>query len=184
MSMRRYLSRMKGGGSSQKRHSVQWLLWSLIGGFLGISAVAYLNQLFALAESDKLFLIGSFGASAVLVYGTPHVLYAQPRNLVGGHLISALVGVTVSRYIELPVELQAACAVAFSILLMHLTITLHPPGGASALIAVLGSEQVQQMGYLFVLQPVLTGVTIMLVVALLVNNLSSDHQRHYPKNWW
>jgi CBS-domain-containing membrane protein len=64
---------------------------------------------------------------------------------------------------------------------MHLSRTLHPPGGATALIAVIGSEQVHDMGYLFVLIPITLGALLMLLVALLVNNLSSG--RRYPEFW-
>ncbi len=65
---------------------------------------------------------------------------------------------------------------------MHLTRTLHPPGGATALIAVAGSDQVHAQGLMFVLMPVGLGVLVLLVVALLVNNLSS--QRQYPEHWF
>jgi len=61
---------------------------------------------------------------------------------------------------------------------------LHPPGGASALIAIIGSEQIQDLGFMYVLQPVLSGAIIMLVIALLINNLRHDEERHYPKCWW
>lgn len=67
---------------------------------------------------------------------------------------------------------------------MHLTKTLHPPGGATALIAVIGSEHIHQLGYLYVLQPVLSGAMVMLLIAVLINNLSSNPQRHYPQRWW
>ena len=65
---------------------------------------------------------------------------------------------------------------------MHLTKTTHPPGGATALIAVIGSERVHQLGFLYVLSPVALGALIMLVVALIVNNLTSF--RRYPVFWW
>lgn len=175
---------MRGAGDCAARHSIGWMLWSWLGAFVGIGLVGYSQKLIPLAATDHVFLIGSFGASAVLIYGTPHVPYAQPRNLVGGHIISALTGVAVAQYLDFPVDIQAALAVSFSILLMHLTRTLHPPGGASALIAVLGSEQIHQLGFEFVVRPVLTGVIIMLLVALMINNLSSDRERHYPRCWW
>jgi CBS-domain-containing membrane protein len=73
--------------------------------------------------------------------------------------------------------------VALAIGGMHLTRTVHPPGGATALIAVIGGPSVHQLGFLYVLAPVLLGALIMLLVALLVNNLSSSSARHYPRYW-
>ena len=165
-------------------HSLSWILWSAVGSFVGIGLVAFAQRLLPISTIDSLFLIGSFGASAVLIYGTPHVPYAQPRNLVGGHLISALTGVAVVQFLSVPIELQAALAVSISILLMQLTRTIHPPGGATALIAVIGGESIHRLGFGYVLQPVMMGVLIMLLVALIVNNLTADAERHYPKNWW
>ncbi|HRF81469.1 MAG TPA: HPP family protein, partial [Flavobacteriales bacterium] len=103
---------------------------------------------------------------------------AQPRNLVGGHLISALLGVTIARYLPDVLWLQAPLAVSLSIVAMQITRTLHPPGGATALIAVIGSPAVKELGYAFVLSPVLSGCLILLVTALLFNNLTSE--RKYP----
>ncbi len=134
---------------------------------------------------DSLFLIGSFGASAVLIYGAPQVEYAQPRNLIGGHIISAFIGVTIYKYFPIyDVAILGAMAVSLAIVVMHFSKTLHPPGGATALIAVIGSAQVHSLGYQYVFTPVATGALIMLIVALVVNNLSSNPKRHYPVFWW
>jgi len=179
-----YLKRMRGSGDCAPRHSFGWIFWSWIGSFLGILVVAYFNKLLPISAMDNIFLIGSFGASAVLIYGTPHVPYAQPRNLVGGHFISALTGVAIAHYLEIPLELQAALAVSLSIVLMHITRTIHPPGGATALIAVIGGTQLHDLGFMYAFTPVLSGALIMLIVALLVNNLRNDEERHYPKCWW
>lgn len=175
---------MRGGGNCAPRHSISWILWSWIGAFLGILTVGMANKLIPLSITDQVFLIGSFGASAVLIYGTPHVPYAQPRNFIGGHLVSALTGVAIIQFLDVPLEFQAALAVSTSIMFMHITRTIHPPGGASALIAVIGSERVQELGFLYVLKPVLTGTLIMLLIALVINNLRQDEERHYPKCWW
>ena len=80
--------------------------------------------------------------------------------------------------------LACALAVSVSIAVMHLTRTLHPPGGATALIAVIGGDSIQQLGYYYVISPVLLGASIMLLVGLLVNNLSRNPKRHYPVYWW
>lgn len=151
--------------------------WSFIGSFIGIGLIA-LFQSHIIESNDAIFLIGSFGASSVLVYGAIQSPLAQPRNLVGGHLISALVGVTVYKLIPDPVWISAPLAVSLSIILMQITKTLHPPGGATALLAVIGSEKIKALGFLYVLSPVLTGVTILLFVALIFNNVTSH--RKYP----
>jgi CBS domain-containing membrane protein len=120
----------------------------------------------------------------VLLYGAPQVEYAQPRNLVGGHILSALVGITVYKLMPDNIELASALAVSLAVVVMHYTKTIHPPGGATALIAVIGSNQVHALGYMFVLSPVLLGASVMLLVALVVNNLSANPKRHYPVFWW
>lgn len=150
---------------------------TFIGAFLGIGLIGFINSRYMVA-SDNLFLIGSFGASSVLIYGVINSPLAQPRNLIGGHVICALVGVTVHMLIPNEVWLAAALSVSVSIVLMQITKTLHPPGGATALIANIGSEKIKSLGYLYVLNPVLTGVLILLVVALVVNNMSKH--RRYP----
>lgn len=163
---------------------MSWIFWSWISSFLGILCVASLHRFLPISTTDNIFLIGSFGASAVLIYGTPHVPYAQPKNLIGGHFISALTGVAIIQYLNIPIEFQAALAVSLSIVFMHLTRTIHPPGGATALIAIIGSDQVHDLGFMYAFTPVFSGAFIMLIVALLVNNLRNDEERHYPKCWW
>jgi len=78
--------------------------------------------------------------------------------------------------------LAAALAVATAIALMHLTRTLHPPGGATALIAVIGSAEIHKLGFLYVLIPVGAGALILLAVAVLVNNIPKS--RRYPEIWF
>lgn len=153
-------------------------LFTFLGSFTGIGLIGLLNSRYLKAH-DNMFLIGSFGASSVLIYGIINSPFSQPRNLIGGHFISAIIGVTVHKLIP---ELWLSCAVSvsLSIVLMQITKTLHPPGGATALIANMGSEKIQSLGYWYVLSPVLSGVMILLVVALIFNNLT--HHRNYPSN--
>lgn len=151
--------------------------WSFLGSFTGIGIIA-LIQSFYLDKLENIFLIGSFGATSVLVYAAIQSPLAQPRNLIGGHLISAIIGVTVCKIFPEIIWLTAPAAVSLSIIAMQYTKTLHPPGGATALIAVTGTEKIKSLGYLYVLSPVLTGVAVLLLVALVFNNLTS--QRKYP----
>lgn len=151
--------------------------WSFIGAFTGIGLIAFLQSLM-LPKLENVFLIGSFGASSVLIYGAIQSPLAQPRNLIGGHLVSALIGVTVCKLMPDIIWIIAPLAVALSIVLMQVTKTMHPPGGATALIAVTGSPQIKALGYMYVLAPVLTGCLILLLVALIFNNMTPG--RKYP----
>jgi len=148
------------------------------GGVLGIGLVALFSQWWA--EPAALMLIGSYGASAVLLYGAPQSPLAQPRNLIGGHLFSAVIGVAAFKLFPDVQVIAAPLAVATAIAVMQITQTLHPPGGATALIAVLGPQPVHDVGWLYPL-PVVTGALILLAVALLTNNLPG--QRRYPMSW-
>jgi CBS-domain-containing membrane protein len=165
---------------SPPRVSHSEVIWSWIGAFLGIMTLAWTQGL-VFKGSDLTLMIGSFGASAVLVYGAVRSPLAQPRNLVGGHVVSALIGVTAWKLLEHTPELAASVAVATAIAAMHLTRTLHPPGGATALIAVIGSDQIHGLGYAYVIFPATVGPILLLLIALLVNNIPSS--RRYPEIW-
>lgn len=176
-----YTKKMKGITQSPPRADQKEILWSGLGGFAGILAVCLLeNSVFQ--RITPVLVIGSFGASAVLIYGAIKSPLAQPRNLMGGHLLSALIGVLAFKLLPAYLWLAAPVAVAGSIILMHLTKTLHPPGGATALIAVIGGPKVTDLGFFYVLCPVGAGVLVMLLVALLVNNIPKT--RRYPEYWW
>lgn len=175
---------MRGLEAPPSRTSLSHVVWSATGSFLGIYLITVLNQYIFMNASDTIFLVGSFGASAVLVYGVPNAELSQPRNLIGGHIISALIGITVYKYLPFEISVLSALAVSLSIVAMHFTRTLHPPGGASALIAVIGSSQIHELGYMFVLTPITIGAIILLIIGLVVNNLSSNPNRHYPLYWW
>ncbi|NQD71448.1 HPP family protein [Sphingobacterium shayense] len=152
-------------------------VWSFIGAFFGILCIAYFQSI-NLPAVENIFLIGSFGASSVLVYGAIDSPLAQPRNLIGGHVVSAFVGVTIGQFFPDIIWLKAPLAVALCIVSMQVTRTLHPPGGATALIAVTGGTKIYELGYWYVVSPVLTGAVILFLVALLFNNITD--KRHYP----
>lgn len=158
-------------------------LWTFMGSFFGIGLIGLLNSRYFTA-SDNLFMIGSFGASSVLVYGLINSPLAQPRNLLGGHVICALVGVTVHKIIPNELWLSSALSVSISIVFMQITKTLHPPGGATALIANIGSAKIISMGYLYVLTPVLSGALILLVVAIFFNNRTNHRSYPHNKKWY
>lgn len=157
------------------------IFWSWVGAFFGIGACGLLTQ-YVLAGHDLTLMIGSFGASAVLAYGAVRSPLAQPRNLVGGHVVSAIVGVTAWHLFQHTPWVAQSVAVATAIAVMHATRTLHPPGGATALIAVIGSSKIHALGYLYVLIPATVGPLVLLLVALVVNNIPAT--RRYPEMWF
>ena len=175
-----YFTKMKGITQSPPRVRVAEIVWSWIGAFIGIAAVAYANYN-VLEQTDFVMVIGSFGATAVLLYGAIKSPLAQPRNCLGGHLISAVIGVTCYKLFPTHLWFASSLAVSTAIAAMHATKTLHPPGGATALIAVIGSNKIHSLGYLYALIPTGLGAAIMLVIALLVNNIPKS--RRYPQFW-
>ena len=179
-SIKKYFKKMRGSEHSPPRVSTREIIWSWVGAFTGIALVSYCNTM-VVERSDMILLVASFGASAVLIYGAVKSPLAQPRNLIGGHILSALIGVACYQYFYINPWFTSALAVASAIAVMHMTRTLHPPGGATALIAVIGSEQIHSLGYLYALIPAGLGALVMLIVALLVNNISSS--RRYPEFW-
>jgi len=176
-----YVSKMKGSTKSPPGVGAGELAWSWLGSAIGIGLCAYLSSTY-FEPRDLTLLIGSFGASAVLVYGAVKSPLAQPRNLVGGHVLSGLVGVACYQLFGDTIWIAAAMAVSLAIVSMLATKTLHPPGGATALIAVIGGAKVHGFGYFYALVPAGSGAIILLNVALLVNNLSKN--RKYPEYWF
>lgn len=151
--------------------------WTFVGAFIGIALVGYLQGT-QFGQTDNILLIGSFGATAVLIFGATNSPLAQPRNLIFGHLISAFIGVLIHKLIPDQLWLASALAVSLSIVSMQITKTMHPPGGATALIANIGSEKIKALGFGYVLSPVLSGVLILFTVAVIVNNIPKN--RNYP----
>jgi CBS-domain-containing membrane protein len=151
--------------------SIKYAVWGFLCGTGSILAILAVTRV-----AGCPLLIGSFGASAVLLFGATESPLAQPRNLIGGHLVSAAVAVVIVA-LGGTGALAVSLAVGFSLLLMYLTRTCHPPGGATALIGVQG-----HVGPVFLLVPVLLGVLILLALALFMNNVV--HHRQYPKYWW
>lgn len=153
--------------------------WSFVGAFVGIGLIAFF-QSYQFPRLENILLIGSFGAASVLIFGAVQSPLAQPRNFVGGQILSAIIGVTVYKFLPDVIWLTAPLAVALSIIAMQVTRTLHPPGGATALIAVIGTDSIKDLGYLYVFSPVLTGTLLLFVTAVIFNNITK--YRSYPTN--
>jgi len=175
-----YFKKMRGTTQSPPRVALSEVLWSWVGAVIGIALVGLLHARLV-DQTGQALLIGSFGATAVLVYGAIRSPLAQPRNVLGGHVLSALIGVCAHEILGATPWLAAAVAVATAIAVMHLTKTLHPPGGATALIAVIGGDSVHSLGYMYALVPAGLGAVILLLVALVVNNIPKG--RRYPEFW-
>jgi CBS-domain-containing membrane protein len=171
---------MNKENTSTSQVKVAEVVWSWIGAFLGIGVLSFL-QVNVITDTDLVMVIGSFGASAVLIYGAIHSPLAQPRNLIGGHVFSALIGVTSYQLFPTHIWLASAIAVATAIAVMQATKTVHPPGGATALIAVIGSAKIHNLGYVYAVLPVGLGAAILLIVAVIVNRVS---KRKYPESWF
>jgi len=108
------------------------------------------------------------GASAVLLFGVPHGQLSQPWNLCVGHMVSAIAGVSCAMIIP-DQALAAGCGVGLAITAMHYTQSIHPPGGATALMAVIGGPSIHQLGYSYIITPVLINVLVILFIAIAFN---------------
>lgn len=150
---------------SRKSVAIAWL-----GGFLAIAAVASLTEAMSL-----MLVLGSFGASCVLVFGYPDAPFSQPRNVLVGHVLSSAIGLLALQLFG-PGWLGMAIAVGSAIALMMLTRTVHPPAGSNPVIVFLA-----QPGWSFLLFPTLMGALVIIAVALLYNN--ATRSARYPKYW-
>lgn len=152
------------------------ILASALGGFVGIFLITWVSYHFTGASGAAL-IVPSMGASAVLVFAVPHGKLSQPWALVGGQLSSAVVGVACFMLIP-NMFLAAGLAVGLAIGTMHILRCIHPPGGATALAAVIGSTEIHALGFDYVLTPVLLNTVIILVTAIVFNSFFP--WRRYP----
>lgn len=151
-------------------------LVSAAGGFCGVLGVCLAAMLLGGPAREPLLLF-SVGASAVLLFAAPHSAFSRPWPVLGGHLVSAIIGVACARWLHEP-ALAAATAVALAILGMYYLRCIHPPGGATALVAVLGGESLRALGFGFVLFPVLFDVAVLLALTVAFN--ACFPWRRYP----
>lgn len=151
---------------------------SITGAFVATLLASFFSFTILSAEQMPVIL-ASTGASAMLIFGLPHSPVSKPWHLVGGHLVSALVGVTCQKLIGNPI-FASSLAIAIAMLLMHYLRCIHPPGGATAVTAVIGGEQVEALGYAFVILPVFFNTIILLSIAMAVASLR-DKNPFYPE---
>jgi CBS domain-containing membrane protein len=145
---------------------------STAGGCVSIYAILLVSNHY-LGEPGALLIVPSMGASAVLLFAVPHGPLSQPWNVFGGHLFSALIGVWCYRHVP-DTFVAAALAVGLAIGAMYYLRCIHPPGGATALAAVIGGPSTHVLGYQYTLTPVLLNALVIALVAVLFN---------YPFAW-
>lgn len=150
--------------------SPAFVLASMAGAIVAIALTGWLTQV-----SGYPWQMAPFGASCVLAFGLPDSPLAQPRSIVGGHLVASLVGLAVLAMLG-DGWLAAGIAVGMALALMQITRTVHAPAGADPLV-VLASHA----GADFLLTPVLAGSVIIVLVALVANNLRQ--RGSYPRYW-
>lgn len=151
-------------------------LASTLGGFVGIFLISGISFYFT-GASGAVLIVPSMGASAVLVFAVPHGRLSRPWALFGGQLSSAVVGVT-CYYLVPDIFLASGLAVGLAIGTMHVLDCIHPPGGATALAAVIGSAQIHALGYEYVLTPVFLNTLVIFVTAVVFNGFFP--WRRYP----
>jgi CBS domain-containing membrane protein len=146
---------------------------------VGMAIVAWISMQVTQPANHHPMMIASIGATAVLVFAVPHGALSQPWAVLGGHTVSALVGLAVVHTIG-GGNMAASLAVALAIGAMHLTKSIHPPGGATALSAVLAVQDNTLTPWLFLLNPVWLNVIPILVLSYVLNLPFS--WRRYPAN--
>ena len=127
-----------------------------------------------------IYIVPSMGASAVLLFAAPHAPFSQPWNVVAGHAFSAIIGVACWQWIP-DYTVAASASVGLAIGVMVATHSVHPPGGATALAAVIGSEKLHNLGYSYEYQPILLNAVTILLVAIAFNGLFK--WRRYPAHF-
>jgi CBS-domain-containing membrane protein len=164
------LEKLKGGGPPLPVHFNLAILKSGFGGFLAIAFVGWLAQI-----AGQPMILGSLGASCVMLFGFPDLPFSQPRNVLCGHLITAAIGLICLSVLG-PSSWAMALALALSLIAMISLGLAHPPAGSNPIIIFLG-----QPGWGFLLFPTLAGVAGILLIAIIYNNLT--RQSAYPKYW-
>jgi CBS-domain-containing membrane protein len=154
-------------------------LVALLGATIGIALTIIVCTRLSPGAADLPVIVAPLGASAVLVFAVPASPLAQPWPVIGGNVISTLIGVTAFHLIGAPV-IAAGVAVGGAILVMSLCRCLHPPGGAAALTAVIGSQGIHDAGYGFAFAPVALNSLVLVAVAMAFHRAMGRSYPHRP----
>ena len=154
-------------------------LWAIATAWLGATIAIAVLALIADWQS-LVMILGSFGASCLLIFAYPASPFAQPRNVIGGHFVASLTGLVVMAMFGVT-WWSLAVAVGTAIALMLLLRVPHPPAGSNPLIVMLGG-----VGWQFLLTPTLAGSVVLVLVAIAYNNMGQnlDKRPAYPRYWW
>ncbi len=165
-----YFIKMRGGAKAPPRPTLRAVALAWLGGFIAIAAVGSIT-----AATHNTLVLGSFGATCVLLFGFPESPFSQPRNVIGGHFLSSLTGLIFFYFLG-PQWWSMALALATAIALMQLTRTVHPPAGSNPLIVFISAAP-----WNFLVTPTLLGASILVLIAVAYNNLAPE--RRYPQYW-
>ncbi|WP_242056853.1 HPP family protein [Planktothrix sp. FACHB-1355] len=170
---RKNRSRFRNRSSSAFGVGLPWqqILFSYMGGFFGIAALAYLS-----VATHYPLIMAPLGATSVLAFAVPDSPLAQPRNIIGGNCLAALVSLVCLHLLGTEPWVMAV-AVGTAIGLMQLTGTVHPPAGAVALVAIMTHAEWE-----FLFTPVLAGSIVLVLCSVFFNNLVAG--KTYPKQWF
>ncbi|MFM1885184.1 MAG: hypothetical protein RL026_341 [Pseudomonadota bacterium] len=152
------------------------LVFGCVGTALAIGLTGALS-----VASGVPWLMAPFGASCVLAFGLPEAPLAQPRAIIGGHLVCAAVGLAALSLFGSGWWVTAL-AVALALLLMFLLRVVHAPAGSNPVLLAAAAQAGAAPGPEFLLAPVLAGSVTIVVLAWAVNNLRS--RGSYPRYWW
>ena len=149
------------------------ILQSSLAGIFSIITIGILTIL-TYKTSYGVFLIASFGSTMVLLYGYPESPFAQPKNIILGHFLTALVGIIFLNHVPLPVFVNIPLAVGFGVMFMILFKVTHPPAGGNPIIVIIGS-----VSFDYLLTPVFVGSIIVVVFGIIINKFL--FKKEYPK---
>ena len=149
------------------------IIQSTLAGIFSIITIGVLTVL-TYKTSYGIFLIASFGSTMVLLYGYPESPFAQPKNIILGHFLTALIGIIFLNFVPLPIFLNIPFAVGFGVMFMILLKVTHPPAGGNPIIVIIGS-----VSFDYLLTPVLIGSIIVIMFGVIINKFI--FKKEYPK---
>ena len=149
------------------------IIQSTLAGIFSTITIGFLTVL-TYKTSYGIFLIASFGSTMVLLYGYPESPFAQPKNIILGHFLTAFIGIIFLNFVPLPIFLNIPLAVGFGVMFMILFKVTHPPAGGNPIIVIIGS-----VSFDYLLTPVLIGSIIVVLFGVIINKFL--FKKEYPK---
>ena len=150
------------------------IIQSTLAGIFSIITIGVLTVL-TYKTSYGIFLIASFGSTMVLLYGYPESPFAQPKNIILGHFLTALIGIIFLNFVPLPIFLNIPLAVGFGVMFMILFKVTHPPAGGTPILVIIGS-----VSYDYLINPIILGALIVILFGVVLNRFVL--RKKYPEN--